>query len=278
MFDSKKPQPDTAEHDAWFPSEFSLAQYVPPMTDYEAAEPGTVTSGPRKILMIATDERYLPVEGGQLFSTGNHPVETLLPVMHLVQAGYEVEVATPSGLMAKLELWAFPAKDQAVKDAYEALLPKLKEPKKLADVIAHELGAGSDYAAVFIPGGHGAMIGLPSDEQVGTVLRWALDNDRHIITLCHGPAALLAAGDAFAGYKIAVFPDSLDEGANVKIGYLPGKLTWALGERLKQRGVELVNDGMTGAVHADRLLLTGDSPLAANALGQLAVEKLRERV
>ncbi|MDN5564571.1 MULTISPECIES: glyoxalase III HchA [Luteococcus] len=278
MFDSKKPQPDTAEHDAWFPSEFSLAQYVPPMTDYEAAEPGTVTSGPRKILMIATDERYLPVEGGQLFSTGNHPVETLLPVMHLVQAGYEVEVATPSGLMAKLELWAFPAKDQAVKDAYEALLPKLKAPKKLADVIAHELGAGSDYAAVFIPGGHGAMIGLPSDEQVGTVLRWALDNDRHIITLCHGPAALLAAGDAFAGYKIAVFPDSLDEGANVKIGYLPGKLTWALGERLKQRGVELVNDGMTGAVHADRLLLTGDSPLAANALGQLAVEKLRERV
>ncbi len=277
MFDSKKPQPDTAEHDAWFPSEFSLAQYVPPMTDYEAAEPGTVTSGPRKILMIATDERYLPVEGGQLFSTGNHPVETLLPVMHLVQAGYEVEVATPSGLMAKLELWAFPAKDQAVKDAYEALLPKLKAPKKLADVIAHELGAGSDYAAVFIPGGHGAMIGLPSDEQVGTVLRWALDNDRHIITLCHGPAALLAAGDAFAGYKIAVFPDSLDEGANVKIGYLPGKLTWALGERLKQRGVELVNDGMTGAVHADRLLLTGDSPLAANALGQLAVEKLRER-
>ncbi|ROR54435.1 molecular chaperone Hsp31 and glyoxalase 3 [Luteococcus japonicus] len=278
MFDSKKPQPDTAEHDAWFPSEFSLAQYVPPMTDYEAAEPGTVASGPRKILMIATDERYLPVEGGQLFSTGNHPVETLLPVMHLVQAGYEVEVATPSGLMAKLELWAFPAKDQAVKDAYEALLPKLKAPKKLADVIAHELGAGSDYAAVFIPGGHGAMIGLPSDEQVGTVLRWALDNDRHIITLCHGPAALLAAGDAFAGYKIAVFPDSLDEGANVKIGYLPGKLTWALGERLKQRGVELVNDGMTGAVHADRLLLTGDSPLAANALGQLAVEKLRERV
>lgn len=277
MFDSKKPQPDTAEHDAWFPSEFSLSQYVPPMTDYEPAEPGTVTSGPRKILMIATDERYLPVEGGQLFSTGNHPVETLLPVMHLVQAGYEVEVATPSGLMAKLELWAFPAKDQAVQGAYEALLPKLKAPKKLADVIAHELGAGSDYAAVFIPGGHGAMIGLPSDEQVGAVLRWALDNDRHIITLCHGPAALLAAGDAFAGYKIAVFPDSLDEGANVKIGYLPGKLTWALGERLKQRGVELVNDGMTGAVHADRLLLTGDSPLAANALGQLAVEKLRER-
>lgn len=278
MFDSKKPQPDAAEHDAWFPSEFSLSQYVPPKTDYEPAEPGTVVNGPRKILMIATDERYLPVEGGKLFSTGNHPVETLLPVMHLVQAGFEVEVATPSGLMAKLELWAFPAKDQAVQDAYEALLPKLKAPKKLADVIAHELGASSDYAAVFIPGGHGAMIGLPSDEQVGEVLRWALASDRHIITLCHGPAALLAAGDAFAGYKIAVFPDALDEGANVKIGYLPGKLTWALGERLKERGVELVNDGMTGAVHADRMLLTGDSPLAANALGKLAVEKLRERV
>lgn len=30
----------------------------------------------------------------------------------------------------------------------------------------------------------------------------------------------------------------------------------------------------TGQVHRDRILLTGDSPLASNALGRLAVETL----
>ena len=278
MFDSKKPTPDAAEHEAYFPSEYSLGQYVPPKSDYSGAVKNTVSEGPKKILTIMVDERYLPVEGGKLFSTGNHPVETLLPLMHLTEAGFDVEIATPSGLMGKFEHWAFPEKDDAVKAAFEALLPPIRDPKNLADVVKNDLGADSDYAAAFIPGGHGAMISLQNDENVGAVLRWALEAQRYVITLCHGPAALLAAGKngekPFDGYSIAVFPDSLDQGANVEIGYLPGKLTWALGDALRAQGITLVNDDMKGTVHADRLLLTGDSPLAANALGKLAVEHL----
>lgn len=278
MFDSKKPTPDAAEYEAFFPSEFSLGQYVPPKSDFSGAVKNTVSEGPKKILAIMVDDRYLPVEGGKLFSTGNHPVETLLPLMHLSEAGYEIEIATPSGLMGKFELWAFPKKDDAVKEAFEKLLPQIRNPKNLSDVIANDLGDDSDYAAVFVPGGHGAMISLQNDDNVGAVLRWALDADRYIITLCHGPAALLAAGkngaSPFKGYSIAVFPDSLDAGANVEIGYLPGKLTWALGDALRGQGITLINDEMKGTVHADRKLLTGDSPLAANALGKLAVERL----
>lgn len=279
MFESKKPQPDPAEDQAFFPSEYSLGQYVAPVTDYSGSRAGTVTDGPRRILMIAVDERYLPLKDGSLFSTGNHPVEMLLPLMHMIEAGYAVEVATPSGLMAKLEHWAFPSKDEAVQRAYAELLPKLRSPKSLSEVIDHELGAESDYAAVFIPGGHGAMISLHRDERVGEVLRWALENQRFIITLCHGPAALLAASRGaskpFEGYSLAAFPDAMDEGPNVEIGYLPGELTWALGSALQADGMTLVNDDMKGTVHADRQLLTGDSPLAANALGQLAVRHLR---
>lgn len=278
MFASKKPTPDSAEHEAYFPSDFSLGLYVKSKSDYSDAVKSTVSTGPKKILAILVDERYLPVEGGKLFSTGNHPVETLLPLMHLTEAGFDVEIATPSGLMGKFEYWAFPDKDDAVKEAFDALLPQIREPKNLADVVQNDLGADSDYAAVFIPGGHGAMISLQNDENVGAVLRWALEAQRYIVTLCHGPAALLAAAQdgekPFDGYSIAVFPDSLDQGANVEIGYLPGKITWALGDALRAQGVTLVNDDMKGTVHADRRLLTGDSPLAANALGKLAVEHL----
>ncbi len=40
----------------------------------------------------------------------------------------------------------------------------------------------------------------------------------------------------------------------------------------------ILNTEPTGAVHADRKLLTGDSPFAGNALGKLAAEALLAEV
>ncbi|MDG2914651.1 hypothetical protein P7M47_01445 [Bisgaard Taxon 10/6] len=78
----------------------------------------------------------------------------------------------------------------------------------------------------------------------------------------------------FKDYEICVFPDALDEGANIEIGYMPGKLQWLLAEKLIQLGVKVMNEGIGGQVHQDRKLLTGDSPLASNALGILAANEL----
>ena len=106
-----------------------------------------------------------------------------------------------------------------------------------------------------------------------------MEKDRKIVTLCHGPAALLAGSIdedkfLFDGYKMTVFPDSLDEGANQEIGYMPGKLKWLLADKLEKLGVKIVNTGITGEVCKDRNVLTGDSPLAANNLGILAANEL----
>ncbi len=45
----------------------------------------------------------------------------------------------------------------------------------------------------FFPGGHGALLNLPESEEVKDILNWAMTNDKKVVTLCHGPAALLAA-------------------------------------------------------------------------------------
>mgnify|MGYP000535363142 FL=1 len=76
---------------------------------------------------------------------------------------------------------------------------------------------------------------------------------------------------------MCVFPDALDEGANIEIGYMPGRLRWLVAQKLKELGMEVVNEGMSGQVCQDRQLLTGDSPLAANALGILAADVLLAR-
>lgn len=279
---SKEPAPDQAEDNAFFPSPYSLSQYTQPKTDFEGVNhEGAYTEGRWKVLMIATEERYVLCENGKMFSTGNHPVEMLLPLHHLIAAGFDVDVATIAGYPAKLEFWAMPAQDEAVLATYEALKPKLKQPKKLAEVVANDLGADSDYLAVFIPGGHGAVVGLPAAEAVAQTLNWALDNDKIIITLCHGPAALLSVGQGgntspFKGYSVCVFPDALDQGPNIDIGYLPGRLQWLVADLLDKQGLTILNDDMTGKVHQDRKLLTGDSPLASNKLGLLAADALVE--
>lgn len=188
-------------------------------------------------------------DNGAMFSTGNHPVETLLPMYHLDKAGFAFDVATLSGNPVKFEFWAMPSEDTEVKDFYARYREQFKQPLKLADVIETALGDDSDYIGVFIPGGHGALIGLPESTEVKRVLQWAVANDKFVISLCHGPAALLAAGLGeskssyiFNGYKMCAFPDSLDA-KTPEIGYMPGHLTWKFGEQLKALGVEIVNEG-----------------------------------
>ncbi|MDO5749897.1 MAG: protein deglycase HchA [Rothia sp. (in: high G+C Gram-positive bacteria)] len=276
--EDRNPSIDPAENNAFFPSPYSLSQYTAPKTDFDGVIAKDAYKGDKKVLVIGTEERYMLMQNGKFFSTGNHPVESLLPMHHILEAGFEIEVATLTGAPVKFEWWAFPHEDEAVTSAWAKLEEQMKAPKRLADIELND-----DYLGVLIPGGHGAMLNLPESKDVQAVLDWALNNDKLMISLCHGPAAFLAAGyeresNPLAGYKMCVFPDSLDAGANIEIGYLPGKMPWALGEALKAQGIEIVNDTMSGATHRDRNLLTGDSPLASNALGKMAVEALLEKV
>lgn len=273
---ARKPQPDPAERNAFFPSSYSLSQFTSPKSDLSGADYPTPYTGGKKILMIGADERYLLTDNGTFFSTGNHPVETLLPMYHLDKAGFAFDVATVSGHPVKFEFWAMPSEDEAVNGFFDKYHPQFQKPLKLADVVA---GGLDTYAAIFIPGGHGALIGIPESKDVGDALKWAAANDKFVISLCHGPAGFLAVGDSdiYRGYKICAFPDAMDA-QTPDIGYMPGHLTWKFGEKLKALGFEIINDNISGAVHRDRKLLTGDSPLAGNNLGKLAAQTLLNEV
>lgn len=146
-----------------------------------------------------------------------------------------------------------PREGQAVLNTYSELSAQLTKPQNLSHVIADD----SDYLAVFIPGGHGVLSGIPDSQEVRTVSYRALEYDKYVITLCHGPGALLAAGldledSPFRGYGLRAFPDSLDTGVNIEIGYIPGQMPWLVGENLCKQGVTVLNTGITGQTHADR--------------------------
>lgn len=272
---SKSPRIDPAEDNAFFPSDYSLSEFTNPVTDLSNYEYSNPYQGNKKVLVIAADERYLPMDNGSLFSTGNHPVETLVPMYHMRAAGFDFEIVTLSGNMAKFEFWAMPSQDKLIMPFYERYRDAFGHPRKLSD-IRLGLEAQSDYAAIFIPGGHGALIALSESQAVAETLRWAMSNGTFVISLCHGPAAFLSLRhgiNPLHGYSICAFPDSADR-QTPDIGYMPGHLTWYFGEKLCEMGINIVNNDITGSVHKDRNVLTGDSPFAANALGRLAATEL----
>ncbi len=230
-----------------------------------------------KVLVLCVDEHFLEMGDGKRFKSGNHPVETLVVLMHLENAGFEPVFATLSGKSCKFEEFAMPDEEEI--NAFRAKhTNQLEKPRVISDV-ASEL-SGGEYKAVFIPGGHGAVIGLPESNDTKAALRHFTDNEKQVISICHGPAALLALTKdenpndfPFKGYEMACFPDSADKLAQAA-GYLPGPMPFGFSTILEGLGMKIVSKTPIGVTHVDRNLITGDTPMAANKLGILAAEQL----
>lgn len=260
------------------PSKAALKLSTSPKTNFENIAYTKYQGSKSKILVIFTEQKNMEMQNGKLFSTGNHPVEALLPMLHLRNAGFDFEIATPTGKPVVFEMWAMPNEDENVMGIYNEHKASFEKPKKLQDFIDSSFGNTDSYAAVFVPGGHGAMLGIPEDANVGTILHWAHQNDLFTISLCHGPGSFLATllnnqEFIYKGYKMAVFPDSVDK-MTPKIGYLPGQMPWRLGEKLTTLGANIINKKADDTCCVDRKLITGASPEAANALGKLSAETL----
>ena len=264
------------------PSKVALKLSTSDVSDFEPVSYDPYQGERSKILVIFTEQKNMTMQNGKEFSTGNHPVETLLPMLHLRNAGFEFEIATPTGKPVVFEMWAMPRGDREVMGIYEELKSSFESPTPLVDVVDRFQGKVGSYAAVFVPGGHGAMLGIPEDPNVGKLLRQAHDNDLFTISLCHGPGSFLATaleGHEFlySGYNMAAFPDSVDK-MTPMIGYMPGHMPWRLEEKLTELGAKVVNKKADNTCCVDRHLITGASPLAANELGKLAVTTLLERL
>ena len=270
--------PKLRDDGSYSPSKVALKLAVSTKTDYTKVSYEKYQGQKSKILVICTEQKDMQMKNGKKFSTGNHPVEAILPMLHLRDAGFEFNIVTPTGKPVVFEMWAMPNKDQNVINLYNEYEKEFENPGSLRVFVENSLDDDQSYAAVFVPGGHGAMLGIPEDLNVGKVLRWAHKNDLYTITLCHGPGSLLSTrlGEKefiYKGYQMAVFPDSVDKQTPM-VGYLPGHMPWKLCETLTDLGVSIINNKSDNSTCIDRKLITGASPLAANELGKIVANTL----
>jgi putative intracellular protease/amidase len=173
------------------------------------------------------------------------------------------------------EVWqASQANARRAVDALSAI-PGLQHPRCLGELTDEEI---LSCDGVFIPGGHGPMVDLADNPDVGRVLRLMHDAGKIVAAPCHGAAALLSAPQLdgvwmFDGYRMTAFTDEEEDQSK------PGKvgMPWYVESALKNRGA-VFDDGdaaWVSHVVVDRNLITGQNPGSAEAVAGAQLKRLR---
>ncbi|MFB7420205.1 type 1 glutamine amidotransferase domain-containing protein [Streptomyces sp. NPDC056210] len=225
-----------------------------------------------KLLFVMTGTAYWTLKDGTRHATGYWAEEFAAPYKALTEAGHQVVVATPNGVVPTVDMMSLRPEmaggAQAALDL-EAIIRSaevMRRPIHLADARLE------DYDAVYFPGGHGPMEDLCVDADAGRLLTAALASGKPLAIVCHAPAAMLATRihgvSPFAGYRVTAFTNE-EENA---VGLGP-KARWLLEDELVDLGVDFTKGEMWKPYTVvDRTLFTGQNPASAAVLA----ERLRQ--
>lgn len=225
------------------------------------------------VLIICTSANKI---GDQ--ETGAWLSEIAEPYYALKHAGYDVTLASISGGAVPLD----PASIQMAEQVPEA--KKFQSDDEAQQLLKQTvpLSAVHDpatYDAIFLPGGHGAMVDEPDNPHLAEILSKAWSDGKIVAAVCHGPSGLLGAKvapgsqDALVkGKTVSCFTDA-EEKAVGKDKVIP----YSLEQRMRELGANLDNKE-PNASHAvrDGKLITGQNVVSAGKVGQLLVQALAE--
>jgi len=254
-----------------------------------------------KVLVVGSNATRIEIQGERTGPTGQYLNETVVPVMAMIDAGYDVVLATPDGTKPHID----PASDSAQhfggdEKAFRRARAFFESDASMNNVLTLrsviEAGLG-DHVGVFVPGGQAPVVDLMQDAELGEILRYFHTSKKPTALLCHGPIVSLAAlpdargyraaliaGDGaraaelgkgwqYAGYKMTVF--SASEEKPIEQHILHGKLYFTMPDALQMAG----GDVTTGAdfepnVIIDRELITGQNPRSDHPIASALIAAL----
>jgi putative intracellular protease/amidase len=228
-----------------------------------------------KILFVMTGADHWTLADGTRHPTGFWAEEAVAPHEVFKEAGYEVVVATPGGVVPTVDKGSLAPAANGGASGAERIAAGLEAFDELHRPIALE-GVDLDaYAAVYYPGGHGPMEDLAVNADSGRLLTDALASGRPLGVVCHAPAAMLAArtedgGNAFTGYRLTGFTNAEETTAG-----FADRAAWLLQDRLVEIGAHFEEgEPFAPYVVADRNLVTGQNPASSAPLAKELLRRL----
>lgn len=219
----------------------------------------------KTILVLVTGAEKMP--NGK--ATGLWLEEFAIPYKAFVDAGYRVEIVTPQGGVAPIDPRSNPEPAQAV--AWEEAARRLRQTRPIASV------SSDDFAAIFIPGGHGVMFDLVDDPAVAKLIQEFDVQGKPVAAVCHGPAALVNVvrkdgSPLVAGRRVTAFTDAEERAVE-----LDRDMPFLLETRLRELGAKVeTRDNFTVHAVRDGNLLTGQNPASSGATATLLLEALSD--
>ncbi|MEV4346991.1 type 1 glutamine amidotransferase domain-containing protein [Actinoplanes sp. NPDC049596] len=221
------------------------------------------------VLVVLSSARVWTWTDGTQHPTGFWAEELVTPYRMLIEAGADVTVATPGGLVPVADEKSIDSEE--IRRHLDEMAGVLAKPVRLEDV------EPARYDAVLIPGGHGPMQDLAVNADIARVLAAMLpDPGKTVAALCHGLAAFLPAGAPdggwlFRGRRMTSFIDDEERQAG-----LAEHAPWLLETRLRQAGA-VFEGGPAWSSHAvvDGNLITGQNPASAEAVGEALLKAIQ---
>ena len=225
----------------------------------------------KRILMIVTSNARLGDTGK---TTGIWAEEIAVPYYRLIDAGAQIEIASPAGGAAPIDPGSLKPRGQN-DAAVERFLDDTAAQAKLQATHVVAAVDATTFDAIFFPGGHGAMWDLPADAGVKRAVEAAFASTKLIASVCHGAAGLVSArradGKAIVeGHRINAFTDAEEEAVG-----LTATVPFQLESRLRELGAhfEGAANWQPFAVR-DRQFVTGQNPQSSNLVAEHLLQAL----
>ncbi|MBI3286155.1 MAG: type 1 glutamine amidotransferase domain-containing protein [Burkholderiales bacterium] len=225
----------------------------------------------RHVLMIVTSNAKM---GNTDKRTGIWTEELAVPYYALLDAGVQVEIASPKGGEVPLDPSSIRPRGQN-DAAVERFLADSAAMKKIGNTLVASKVDAATFDAVFFPGGHGTMWDLPFDSGVSKAVEAAFAADKIIAAVCHGPAGLVSAKrpdgkSILSGKRVNAFTDAEEDAAGLS-QVVPFKLE----ARIRELGADFENGNLWQAYAVrDGKLITGQNPASSKLVAQHVLQAL----
>ncbi|MGI2327962.1 type 1 glutamine amidotransferase domain-containing protein [Planococcus sp. YIM B11945] len=205
------------------------------------------------------------------YVTGWWAEELFAPILALQKDGHIVGLASPDGgkpVVDPLSISEEYDPDGTYKKLYESGIADKTTP--IVDVKA------SDYDAIFIVGGHGAMFDLAHNKDLHAIINIVYEHGGIVGAVCHGPAPLIYTktkeGRGFLeGLQVTGYPND-KEPEEVR-----GLLPFSLEDELRRTAdYSDAPDEKAYVVWANERIVTGRDPQSSALFGKELAKKLAQ--
>lgn len=224
----------------------------------------------KKVLIVLPSHDQLGNTGQK---TGFWLEEFTDPYYKFIDSGYEVTIASPRGGKPPVDPKSTQKENQS--ESTQRFEKDKSAQAKLENTLVLSQVSASDYDTLFLPGGHGPMWDLSSDENMKKIVEDFYSDKKIVSAVCHGPAGLLQATDRngnsiLKGKKITGFTNNEESAVG-----LTKAVPFSLENRMKELGGKFEKgQDFKPFVISDGQLITGQNPKSALPAAEKVIEIL----